>query len=110
MCERCQMACHARDPIVSITGEDGVMPGEKVKVGMSLTDSAFAGNEVSESTANFSFDDNEERPVAGTEKKASDTSPAKGRKAVRRRPSRQAKKEEAPPETDVCGACGAKFS
>lgn len=96
-----------REQLFEITGEDGVMPGEKVKIGMSLTDSAFAGNEVSEATANFSFDDKEERPVAGTEKKASDTSPAKGRKAVRRRPSRQAKKEEAPPETDVCGACGA---
>ena len=83
------------------------MPGEKVKIGMSLTDSAFAGNEVSEATANFSFEDSDEKPVAETDKKAAETSPAKGRKAVRRRPSRQAKKEEVPSETDVCGACGA---
>lgn len=96
-----------REQLFEITGEDGVLPGEKVKIGMSLTDSSFAGNEVSEATANFSFDEKEEKPPATAKAKADGDAPAKGRKAVRRRPSRQPKKQEAPAETDVCGACGA---
>ena len=96
-----------REQLFEITGEDGVLPGEKVKIGMSLTDSSFAGNEVSEATANFSFDEKEEKPPATAKAKADGDAPAKARKAVRRRPSRQPKKEEAPAETDVCGACGA---
>ena len=96
-----------REQLFEITGEDGVLPGEKVKIGMSLTDSSFAGNEVSEATANFSFDENEEKSPAKAKPKADGDAPAKARKAVRRRPSRQPKKEEAPAETDVCGACGA---
>ena len=96
-----------REQLFEITGEDGVLPGEKVNIGMSLTDSSFAGNEVSEATANFSFDETEERPPATAKAKADGDAPAKARKAVRRRPSRQPKKEEAPAETDVCGACGA---
>ena len=96
-----------REQLFEITGEDGVLPGEKVKIGMSLTDSSFAGNEVSEATANFSFDEKEEKPPATAKAKADGDVPAKARKAVRRRPSRQPKKEEAPAETDVCGACGA---
>ena len=96
-----------REQLFEITGEDGVLPGEKVNIGMSLTDSSFAGNEVSEATANFSFDEKEEKPPATAKAKADGDAPAKARKAVRRRPSRQSKKEEAPAETDVCGACGA---
>ena len=96
-----------REQLFEITGEDGVLPGEKVNIGMSLTDSSFAGNEVSEATANFSFDEKEEKPPATAKAKAGGDAPAKARKAVRRRPSRQPKKEEAPAETDVCGACGA---
>lgn len=96
-----------REQLFEITGEDGVLPGEKVNIGMSLTDSSFAGNEVSEATANFSFDEKEEKPLATAKAKADGDAPAKARKAVRRRPSRQPKKEEAPAETDVCGACGA---
>lgn len=96
-----------REQLFEITGEDGVLPGEKVNIGMSLTDSSFAGNEVSEATANFSFDEKEEKPLATAKAKAEGDAPAKARKAVRRRPSRQPKKEEAPAETDVCGACGA---
>ena len=96
-----------REQLFEITGEDGVLPGEKVKIGMSLTDSSFAGNEVSEATANFSFDEKEEKPPETAKAKADGDAPTKGRKAVRRRPSRQPKKQEAPAETDVCGACGA---
>ena len=79
------------EQLFEITGEDGVLPGEKVNIGMSLTDSSFAGNEVSEATANFSFDEKEEKPLATVKAKAEGDAPAKARKAVRRRPSRQPK-------------------
>ncbi|MED6319205.1 MAG: hypothetical protein VX451_03840, partial [Candidatus Thermoplasmatota archaeon] len=89
------------------TGEEGVLPGEKVKIGMSLTDSSFAGNEVAEATANFTFEDGEEEPLARSTDEGATAAPAKTRKPVRRRASRQPKKEEAPAQTDECGACGA---
>lgn len=92
-----------REQLFEITGEEGVLPGEKVKVGMSLTDSSFAGNEVEEATANFAFDD-DDKPLSASVK--ADEAPAKARKPARRRPARQAKKE-APAQTDECGACGA---
>ena len=95
-----------REQLFEITGEEGVLPGEKVKIGMSLTDSSFAGNEVSEASADFSFDEKDEKPLS----KSSDTEKSapseKTRKPVRRRSSRQPKKAE-PADTDVCGACGA---
>ena len=71
---------------------------------MSLTDSSFAGNEVEEATANFAFDDEDDKPLSASVK--ADETPAKARKPARRRPSRQTKKEE-PGQTDECGACGA---
>ena len=96
-----------REQLFEITGEEGVLPGEKVKIGMSLTDSSFAGNEVAEATANFTFEDAEEQPLARSTDEGATAAPAKTRKPVRRRASRQPKKEEAPAQTDECGACGA---
>ena len=93
-----------REQLFEITGEEGVLPGEKVKVGMSLTDSSLAGNEVSEATANFSFDD-EDVPLSAsvhTDKKASSATDKK--KPARRR---QPKKDPQEPKMDECGACGA---
>ena len=93
-----------REQLFEITGEEGVLPGEKVKVGMSLTDSSLAGNEVSEATANFSFDE-EDVPLSAsvhTDKKASSATDKK--KPARRR---QPKKDPQEPKMDECGACGA---
>lgn len=104
-----------REQLFEITGEEGVLPGEKVQVGMSLTDSSFAGNEVSEATANFSFDDDDgdvkfsASPSSGTVKK--DT--GKGKRAARRRAPRKsedAASEDKPVETAECGACGADLA
>ena len=57
-----------RGRLYEITGEDGIMPGDKVQVGMKLTDSSFAGNEVADTTADFSWDDEDkpEKPVSYT--------------------------------------------
>ena len=84
-----------RAQLFEITGEEGVLPGQDVVVGMSLTDSTIAGNQVPDQTMDFSFED--EEPVS--------TEPVKdsGRRRVVRR-----KKEAAPkPEMAECGSCGA---
>ena len=94
-----------REQLFEITGEEGVLPGEKVNVGMSLTDSSFAGNEVEEAKANFAFDDEDDVPLSASVNTGKSTA-SKAKKPVRRRPSRQAKKDE-PAATDECGACGA---
>lgn len=92
-----------REQLFEITGEEGVLPGEKVKVGMSLTDSSLAGNEVSEATANFSFDDEDDAPLSASVH--TDKKPDSGRKKpARRRQSKDKKSEE---KMDECGACGA---
>ena len=95
-----------REQLFEITGEEGVLPGEKVKIGMSLTDSSFAGNEVSEASADFSFDEKDEKPLSNSSDTEKSAPSEKTRKPVRRRSSRQPKKAE-PADTDVCGACGA---
>ena len=97
-----------REQLFEITGEDGVLPGEKVKVGMNLTDSSLAGNEVSEATANFSFDDDDTPLSASMKSDAELKEEASKKKPVRRRSSRQKAEEEAASKaTDECGACGA---
>lgn len=86
-----------RAQLFEITGEEGVLPGQDVVVGMSLTDSTIAGNQVPDQTMDFSFED--EEPVS--------TEPVKdsGRRRVVRR-----KKEAAPkPEMAECGSCGASI-
>jgi hypothetical protein len=97
-----------REQLFEITGEKGVLPGEKIKVGMSLTDSSMAGNEVSEATANFTFDDDDTPLSASTKTDAELKAEAQAKKPTRRRaPRQEAAVEPAPVETDECGACGA---
>lgn len=95
-----------REQLFEITGEEGVLPGEKVKVGMSLTDSSFAGNEVEEATANFAFDDDDDVSFSAANPSKKAPTP-KARKPARRRAPRKAEKNEQPEQTDECGACGA---
>ena len=75
---------------------------------MNLTDSSLAGNEVSEATANFSFDDDDTPLSASMKSDAELKEEASKKKPVRRRSSRQKAEEEAASKaTDECGACGA---
>jgi hypothetical protein len=92
-----------RERLFELTGEEGVMPGEEVKVGMSLTDGSLAGNEVGEATADFTFED--DNPASGSV----DDELTPKRVAPRRRAPRR---EEAKPEPTVaqCGACGADIA
>ena len=96
-----------REQLFEITGEEGVLPGQKVNIGMNLTDSSFAGNEVSEPTAIFTFEDAKDEPLSASAEEGGAAASTKTRKPARRRPSRQPKKEEATAPTDECGACGA---
>lgn len=99
-----------RERLFELTGEDGVLPGEKVRVDIGLTDSGLAGNEIEEATADFSFHDN--APLPKSEERSQDTDdeltpkrakPKRRRSATRRRPA----ESEATPVMAECGACGA---
>ena len=94
-----------RERLFEITGEQGVLPGEKVQVGMTLTDSSLAGNEVNEATANFSFKDDDQPLSASTDGLDGKGESSSAKKPQRRR--RTPKREEPKEETAECGACGA---
>ena len=93
-----------RGRLYEITGEDGIMPGDKVNVGMQLSDSAFAGNEVSETTSDFTVID-DEKPIS----KIDDLTP-KADKPARRRGARRKAAEESKSDVAECGACGADLA
>jgi len=84
-----------RGRLYEITGEEGIMPGDEVNVGMSLSDGALAGNEIEETSSDFTFDD--DQPIAKIDDK-DDLSPK------RQQPKRREKKK-----TAECGACGAQI-
>jgi len=83
-----------RGKLYEITGEEGVMPGDEVHIGMGIQDRSLAGNVLPEDAMDFSFDEeaDEVNPVAAA------AAENKRRRGVRRR-SKQ--------ETAECGACGA---
>ena len=84
-----------RGRLYEITGEEGIMPGDEVKVGMSLSDVALAGNEIEETSSDFTFDD--DQPIAKLDDKDELTT-------KRQQPKRREKKK-----TAECGACGAQI-
>jgi len=90
-----------RGRLYEITGEEGIMPGDKVNVGMQLTDSAFAGNEVAETTSDFTVIDDE--PVSKTDELTPKAAKPNRRRGARRKSAE--KKEES--KMAECGACGA---
>ena len=91
-----------RGDLYELTGEEGVMPGEKVVVGMGLTDSSLAGNELTETSADFAFEDDSDEPIAVD---SEDSAPVS--KKPRRRPRRKREPTAETAETADCGACGA---
>ena len=84
-----------RGRLYEITGEEGIMPGDEVHVGMSLSDGALAGNEIEETNSDFTFDD--DQPIA----KLDDTDELTPK---RQQPKRREKKK-----TAECGACSAQI-
>jgi len=90
-----------RGRLFEITGEQGTMPGDKVHVGMELTDSSFAGNEVSDTTSDFSVVD-DDAPIGIVDELSPQTP-----KSSRRRGTRRKAAEEQVSDVAECGACGA---
>ncbi len=88
-----------RSEIFELTGEEGVLPGQEVLVGMGIQDHRLAGNELPEEAMDFSFEDDELEPAV-----------EKRKKAIRRK-KKEVEEEatEATEDSDVgeCGACGA---
>ena len=80
-----------------ITGEEGVMPGDEVHIGMGLSDSSIAGNEIEEVSSDFTVED-DEQPLNVIEE-ADEIVPA------RQKPKRR----QAIKKTAECGACGAEI-
>ena len=99
-----------RERLYELTGEEGVLPGEKVRVDIGLTDSGLAGNEIEEATADFSFEDSEPLPGAAGDAHQPDDelTPKRAKPKRRRSPTRRrATEAEAAPATAECGAWGA---
>ncbi|MCS5525723.1 MAG: hypothetical protein NZ737_01440, partial [Candidatus Poseidoniaceae archaeon] len=78
-----------RGRLYEITGEEGVMPGDEVNIGMGIQDRSLPGNELPEEAMDFSFDDDDEINPVQAQKK------------------RTARRRKAKVETAECGACGA---
>ena len=100
-----------RGKLYEITGEDGVMPGDEVQIGMGIQDRSLAGNVLPEDAMDFSFDDDadELNPAAAA------AAENKRRRAVRRRSKKVATAEcvacgaDIPVDASECPVCGAKF-
>ena len=86
-----------RGRLYEITGEEGVMPGDEVHIGMGLSDSSIAGNEIEEVSSDFTVED-DDQPLAKVEED-DDLQPA------RQKPKRR----QSTKKTAECGACGAEI-
>ncbi len=102
-----------RGRLFEITGEDGVMPGDEVNIGMGIQDRSLAGNILPDDAMDFSLDDDE--VVDEVNPVAKEVAESKRRRGVRRK-SKQPKTAECgacgadiPAEANECSTCGAKF-
>ncbi len=86
-----------RGRLFEITGEKGVMPGDKVTVG-GVSDSVLVGNEVPTEAMDFSFTEDQDKPLT-----------EQPRKAPRRRRNKVEESDEVvdADEKAECGVCGA---
>ena len=86
-----------RGRIFELTGEEGVMPGDQVHIGLGISDSSLAGNEIEETSSDFTVED-EDNPIAKI--KATDELQPARQKPKRRQSSKK---------TAECGSCGAEI-
>ncbi len=86
-----------RGRLYEITGEEGVMPGDEVHIGMGLSDSSIAGNEIEEISSDFTVED-DDQPLSkiGVDDELQPT---------RQKPKRR----QSTKKTAECGACGAEI-
>ena len=99
-----------RSRLFEITGEEGVLPGDEVHVGMGVQDRSLAGNALPEDAMDFSLgdEDDEVNPVASA------TAANKRRRGVRRKSKAKTAEcgacgADIPVDANECGTCGAKF-
>jgi rRNA maturation endonuclease Nob1 len=86
-----------RGRIFELTGEDGVMPGDEVHIGLGISDSSLAGNEIEETNSDFTVED-DDTPIAKIEE-TDELQPA------RQKPKRRTSTKK----TAECGSCGAEI-
>ena len=86
-----------RGRIFELTGEDGVMPGDEVHIGLGISDSSLAGNEIEETNSDFTVED-DDTPIAKIEE-TDELQPA------RQKPKRRSSTKK----TAECGSCGAEI-
>lgn len=86
-----------RGRIFELTGEDGVMPGDEVHIGLGISDSSLAGNEIEETNSDFTVED-DDTPIA----KIEDTDELQ---PARQKPKRRSSSKK----TAECGSCGAEI-
>ena len=96
-----------RERLYEITGEEGVLPGDEVIIGMGMSDRTIAGNEVPDDAMDFSFTDDAPPTKESAQKEE------KSRRSPRRRaPKRkETSVEEAPELVKMveCGVCGVEL-
>ena len=99
-----------RSRLFEITGEDGVLPGDEVRIGMGVQDRSLAGNALPEEAMDFSFDEEEDEvnPVAAA------AAASKRRRGVRRKSKVKTAEcgacgADIPVDANECPTCGAKF-
>jgi RNA polymerase subunit RPABC4/transcription elongation factor Spt4 len=86
-----------RGRIFELTGEDGVMPGDEVHIGLGISDSSLAGNEIEETNSDFTVED-DDAPLAKI-KEVDELQPE------RQKPKRRSSTKK----TAECGSCGAEI-
>ena len=86
-----------RGRIFELTGEDGVMPGDEVHIGLGISDSSLAGNEIEETNSDFTVED-DDAPLAKIEE-VDELQPE------RQKPKRRSSTKK----TAECGSCGAEI-
>ena len=86
-----------RGRLYEITGEEGVMPGDEVHIGMGLSDSSIAGNEIEEVSSDFTVED-DDQPLAKIDE-TDELQPVKPKP----------KRRQSTKKTAECGACGAEI-
>jgi len=102
-----------RGRLYELTGEEGVMPGDEVQIGMGIVDKSLAGNELPEEATDFSFKDEPLQPSIETVIEAEDKRPVAKRRAPKRASSKKAECSACgasmPVDARGCSTCGARF-
>ncbi len=93
-----------RKQLYEITGEEGVLPGEEVIIGMGVSERSLVGFESSEDAMDFSFEDDELTPASIKHKRA-----ARRRKSTEEMGECGACGADIPMDADECDVCGARY-